>query len=117
MKGLETGDIYWVNLDPTLGTEQAGRRPALVISDSAYNNRSNRVIVCPVTSRVRGWPMDVALPGSCKTEGVVLCDQVRALDRNLRLHGFIEKAPIEFVTRVQGVLGSILGFKPGAMGR
>ncbi len=116
MNAPEVGDIYWVNLDPTLGTEQAGHRPALIISDSFYNSRSNRVIICPVTSRVRGWPMDVALPATCKTQGVVLCDQVRAIDKNVRLHGFIERAPIDFLLGVRAVLGSILGFKPVARG-
>ena len=116
MKAPEAGDIYWVNLDPTLGTEQAGRRPAIVISSGRYNARSNRVIVCPITSRVRDWPMDVPLPNSCVTQGVVLCDQVRALDKRLRLFGRVEKTPLDFVARVQGVLGSILGLDPDAGG-
>ena len=102
------GDIHWAIFDPSLGTEQAGQRPALVISDSAYNARSNRIVVCPITSRIRDWPFDLRLPDGAKTRGVVLCDQIRALDKQARLHGLVERVPDVFLADVRRVLSTLL---------
>jgi mRNA interferase MazF len=92
------GDLVWVDFSPTLGTEQSGRRPALVISDQAYNEVSGRALLAPITSRVRGWPFEVALPAGSEILGVVLVDQVRVVDwraRNARRAGATSGAVLD----------------------
>ena len=77
----DAGDIAWVDLDPVRGTEQAGRRPALVLSSMTYHDASRRAVVCPITSAARPWPFNVQLPTGLQTTGVVLVDQIRTIDR------------------------------------
>jgi mRNA interferase MazF len=105
----EAGDIHWADFGETLGTEQAGRRPALVISERAFNVRSPRLIVCPITSRHRDWPTVLAMPPESRTRGVILCDQLRSIDRQARMFAFIERLPQECLARVRNVVGEILG--------
>ena len=105
------GDIYWVEFDPALGTEQKGRRPALVISNERLNLRSPRLIVCAITSNARPWPTHVALPPTLRCTGFVMTDQVRTIDRGYRLSTFIERAPSEFLQIVIARLGLIIGLQ------
>jgi len=74
------GDIILLSLDPTLGHEQAGTRPAVVLSPDIYNKASGLCLVCPITSQVKGYPFEVPIEGTKKTTGVVLADQVRSID-------------------------------------
>ncbi len=106
---LAAGDIAWVELDPVLGTEQAGRRPALIVSMNLYNEVSRRVIVCPISSRLRDWPYNVTLPDGIQTKGAVLVDQLRTLDHAARVFDVIERAPASVLAEVQGRLATILG--------
>lgn len=76
----ERGDIVWLEFDPQTGREQAGRRPALVLSPSAYNAPSGLAIVCPITSQQKGYPFEVPIPDGLPVAGVVLADQARSLD-------------------------------------
>ena len=80
----DRGDVVWVSLSPQAGHEQAGRRPALVLSPRAYNARVGLAICCPITSHVKGYPFEVALPGGLPVRGCVLSDQVRSLDWRAR---------------------------------
>jgi mRNA interferase MazF len=105
----DVGDIHWAELDGFRGTEQGGRRPVLIVSERFYNVRSNRVIVCPVSSRARGWKTEVALPGGFALSGVILTDQIRALDRAARLFDFIAVLPAPELQTVRHVLGLLLG--------
>ncbi|RAI46074.1 type II toxin-antitoxin system PemK/MazF family toxin [Rhodoplanes roseus] len=105
----ESGDIAWVEFDPVLGTEQAGRRPALVLSDRAYHEASRRSIVCPITSRAKPWSFNVPLPEGLETRGVVLVDQVRSVSREHRMFGVIEHVPDRVLLDVRGVLVALLG--------
>jgi mRNA interferase MazF len=105
------GDIAWVEFDPALGTEQAGRRPALILSDQSYHDASSRAVVCPITRKARIWPFEVPLPDTLKTRGVVLVDQVRTIDRSQRLFGIIESAPEEVLREVRGRLAALLGIR------
>lgn len=114
MPALQPGDVHWVEFDPIFGTEQAGRRPAMIVSDERFNSRSPRVVVCPITGRMSDWPVVVPLPQHMRTTGVILCDQVRAIDRSHRLFGFIERAPDETLFAVRRVLGAILKLTPPA---
>lgn len=79
----ETGDIVWLNFTPQSGHEQAGRRPAVVLSPRAYNARSGLIVCVPVTSRVKGYPFEVALSGG-GADGVALADQMKSLDWKAR---------------------------------
>ena len=103
------GDIVWVELDPIKGTEQAGRRPALVITPLDYNEMSTRIVVCPVTSTRRTWPFDVPLPFNLKTVGYVLVDQVRSIDRSERVFRRIEAAPRSLLDEVLDRLSQLVG--------
>lgn len=76
----ERGDIVWISMSPQAGHEQAGRRPALVISPARYNAAVGLALMCPVTSRAKGYPFEVALPDGLPVSGVVLADQVKSLD-------------------------------------
>jgi mRNA interferase MazF len=106
----DAGDIAWVEFDPVRGTEQAGRRPALILTPQAYHLRSPRALVCPITSNIRPWAFKIVLPEGLKTTGAVLVDQLRAIDRSKRLFTIIERAPrqvvVEAVRRLIALLGS-----------
>ena len=78
------GDIVWLSFTPQAGHEQAGHRPALVLSPKAYNERTSLALFCPVTSRVRGYPFEVPLPSSSAVSGVILADHVKSLDWRAR---------------------------------
>jgi mRNA interferase MazF len=78
------GDLVWLDFTPQAGHEQAGTRPALVLSPRDYNRKVGLALVCPVTSSVKGYPFEVALPAGLKLQGVVLADQVKSLDWRAR---------------------------------
>jgi mRNA interferase MazF len=78
------GDLVWLQFDPQAGHEQAGHRPALVISSSAYNRRVGLAVCCPVTSQVKGYPFEVVLPDGLGVQGAVLSDQIKSLDWRVR---------------------------------
>ena len=80
----DRGDLVWLEFNPQAGHEQAGRRPALVISPGVYNRRVGLALFCPVTSQVKGYPFEVALPLGLPVSGVVLSDQVKSLDWRAR---------------------------------
>lgn len=86
------GDIIWIDFDPAVGHEQAHKRPALVLSPELFNRLIKLVFLAPITSKVKGLPFEVALKDT-KTEGVVLCHQVRTMDYIARGIEYIEKAP------------------------
>lgn len=92
----DCGDVIWLNFDPQAGHEQAGHRPALVLSPKAYNGRTGLCLVVPITNQSKGYPFELALPASCQTTGVVLCDQVRSLDWKARMAALREKAGQDF---------------------
>jgi mRNA interferase MazF len=80
----DRGDIILLSLDPTLGHEQAGFRPAVVLSPEIYNKASGLCLVCPITTSIKGYPFEVSLAGAKKTSGVALADQVRSIDWQAR---------------------------------
>ncbi len=84
----EQGDLVWLDFDPQQGHEQRGRRPALVVSRKAYNAKVGLALFCPVTSRVKGYPFEVAV-NEGPISGVVLSDQVKSLDWKARRIEFI----------------------------
>lgn len=94
------GDLVWINFDPQAGHEQAGRRPALVISPAAYNARVGLVLVCPITSKVKGFPFEILLPEDLPISGVVLADQVRSVDWRARNCVFAGRAAASTLEQV-----------------
>jgi mRNA interferase MazF len=80
----EAGDLIWLDFTPQAGREQAGRRPAVVLSPGTYNRRSRLAIVCPVTNKQKGYPFEVVLPKTLPVTGVILADHLRSLDWQVR---------------------------------
>ncbi|MGB9465179.1 MAG: endoribonuclease MazF [Candidatus Acidiferrum sp.] len=76
----EAGDLVWVDFTPQAGREQAGRRPAVVLSPRGYNEKAGLAVVCPITSHSEGYPFEVALPPSGRVRGVILADHLKSLD-------------------------------------
>lgn len=91
----ERGDIVWLSFDPQAGHEQAGHRPALVLSPKAYNAKSGLMLCCPLTTKIKGYPFEVSINGP--SPSVALADQVKSLDwraRNAKKKGAATKAAI-----------------------
>ena len=105
----DRGDLVWVDFTPQAGHEQAGHRPALVISPRIYHERSHLVIVCPITSNADPWPWKVKLADEIAISGAILVDQVRSIDRvsrRLRVVGQVSNA---IVDEVQAKLAALFG--------
>ena len=98
------GDLVWLDFEPHAGHEQVGHRPALVVSPRAYNERAGLALLCPVTTRQKGYPFEVVLPAGLKIAGAILADQVKSLDFAARRAKRIAKAPGDVV---QDVLAKI----------
>jgi mRNA interferase MazF len=99
------GDLIWLQFSPHAGHEQAGHRPAVVISPVAYNRRVGLVLCCPVTSQVKGYPFEVVLPEGLEVQGAVLADQVKSLDWRVRKARRIARLPADVL---QETVGKIL---------
>ncbi|MBN1224783.1 MAG: endoribonuclease MazF [Candidatus Aminicenantes bacterium] len=80
----DRGDLVWLSFSPQAGSEQAGRRPALVISPKAYNLKVGLILACPVTTSIKNYPFEVKLPDGLSLAGVILSDQIKSLDWNAR---------------------------------
>lgn len=91
------GDIIWLDFNPQIGSEQKGRRPALVISPLMYNQKVGLVIVMPITSQVKNYPFEVLIPNNYNTNGVILTDQIKSLDWRQRNSVFIENLEVEIL--------------------
>ena len=89
----ERGDLVWLAFNPQVGHEQAGRHPAVVLSPATYNGKVGLALFCPITSQVKGYPFEVALPEGLPISGVVLADQVKSLDWRVREAERIAKLP------------------------
>jgi mRNA interferase MazF len=103
------GDAVWLQFNPQVGSEQAGRRPAVVISPEAYNGRVGLMICCPITNQQKGYPFEVALPDGVDVTGVILSDQVKSLDWRARQADFITALPDDVVEDVLAKLRTLLG--------
>ena len=103
------GDVAWVELDPVFGTEQAGRRPALILTDHGYHVRAGRALICPITRNRREWTFHVPIPPGLRVEGMVMVDQIRMVDRAFRLFDYIDTLPPEVVADVRGRLAGLVG--------
>lgn len=105
----ERGDIISLQFSPQRGREQAGRRPALVLSPRTYNAKVGLAILCPITSRTKGYPFEVTLPRGLKTQGVILADHVKSLDWYMRGSMIIERVPPSVLAESLAKLALLLG--------
>ena len=105
----DRGDSVWLEFDPRRGHEQSGRRPALVLSPRAYNEKVGLAILCPITRRAKGYPFEVGLPDELEVDGVVLADQVKSLDWRARRAELIAPVPGDVTEEVLAKLATLLG--------
>jgi len=103
------GDIVWLTFNPQAGHEQAGRRPAVVLSPEPYNDKVGLAIFCPITSRDKGYPFEVVIPSGLKIKGVILADRVKSLDWRAREAEFVCKLPLATMEEVLLKLNTLLG--------
>ncbi len=104
----DRSQFVWVDCDPQAGREQAGRRPALVLSPASYNRASGLFVVCPVTNQQKGYPFEVMIPAGFDVTGVVMCDQLKTLDYRLRKAVLIGKCPDEVMVEVLAKIKPLL---------
>ena len=104
----ERGDAVWITLNPQAGHEQAGRRPAVVLSPAAYNKKVGLALLCPITSQTKGYPFEAILPPGLKVQGAVLSDHVKCLDWKARDVKLICKLPETLIAEVLGKLNTLL---------
>jgi len=102
------GDAVWLQFNPQAGHEQAGRRPALVISPKTYNEKVGLALLCPITSKVKGYPFEVSLPSGLNVNGVILSDQLKSLDWRSRQAKFICAVPADVVSEVVAKVRAII---------
>lgn len=106
----DLGDLVWLDFDPQAGREQAGRRPALVLSPKLYNRRSGLALFCPITNQTKGYAFEVSLPAGCGVTGVVLADHVKSADWRIREARRIGRVPQETLDEVLARLAPLLGY-------
>ena len=94
------GDLVWLSFDPQAGHEQAGRRPAVILSPGSYNAATQLAICCPITSKVKGYPFEVEIPAGLAVGGVVLSDQLKSLDWSARKVEFIASLPTRILLEI-----------------
>ena len=104
----QRGDVVWITLNPQAGHEQAGRRPAVVLSPEAYNGKVGLAILCPITNQVKGYPFEVLIPAGMPVTGVILTDQVKSLDWRARDVKLICALPMETIGEVLQKIDTLL---------
>ena len=102
------GDAVWINFNPQAGHEQAGRRPAIVLSPRSYNGKVGLCLLCPITNQVKGYPFEVLIPAGLSVSGVVLSDQAKSSDWRVRNAEFITDLPEAVINEVLKKLKSLL---------
>ena len=102
------GDVVWLTFDPQAGHEQAGRRPAFVLSPTSYNRKTGLCLACPVTSKVKGYPFEVPMPTDLPVGGVILADQIKSLDWKARRAEFAASVSEEVVGEVIALVLSLI---------
>ena len=104
----DRGDIVWLQFNPQAGHEQAGHRPALVLSPASYNRRSGLMLCCPMTSQMKGYPFEVLITSDTDRDSVVLTDQVKSLDWKVRKAVKKGTASIEVIAEALSKLQTLL---------
>lgn len=96
----DRGDVVWINFNPQAGHEQAGKRPAFVLSPASYNRKVGLALLCPITNKIKGYPFEVDLPKGLPVSGTILSDQLKSLDWQARNAEFICRLPDEITQQV-----------------
>jgi len=104
----QCGDVVWITLNPQAGHEQAGRRPAVVLSPQSYYGKTGLALLCPVTSQIKGYPFEVLIPAALPIAGAVLSDQVKSLDWRASNAELICTLPTETISEVLQKLVTLL---------
>ena len=104
------GDIVWLQFDPQAGHEQAGHRPALVVSPRSYNERVGLALFCPLTTSVKGYPFEVVVAAGGRAEGAILADQIKSLDWRVRQARKFDQVSDETLAEVLGKIGALVGW-------
>jgi mRNA interferase MazF len=107
-KAPDRGDVVWLDFDPQAGQEQALRRPALILSPAGYNAKTSLAIVCPITTRLKGYPFEVQVPEGEGVSGAVLADHIKSLDLRARKARYICSLPDDVVNDVLAKLETLL---------
>lgn len=103
------GDIVKLDFDPTLGREQAGYRPALILTERQFNKATRLALACPITSKVKGFNLEVILPDGLITTGVILTFQVKTIDWHERQVKYVESLSVETMAEVTAKLQALIG--------
>ena len=104
----QRGEAVWIDFTPQTGHEQAGRRPAVVLSPQSYNGKTGLAILCPITSQVKGYPFEVAIATGLGVTGVILADQVKSMDWRARHATLISALPANLLDAVLERVGTLL---------
>ncbi len=104
------GDLVWLTFDPQAGREQAGRRPALVLSPRIYNARSGLALACPITTQAKGYPFEVSVPAGGGVTGVLLVDHLKSIDWKARRAERVGRCADEVMDEVRAKLAPLLGY-------
>jgi mRNA interferase MazF len=105
----DRGDIVWLNFTPQAGHEQAGHRPALVLSPASYNGKTSLMLCCPITSQIKRYPFEVALGDNLPVSGAVLADQVKSVDWKARQAKKKSKASNDIVEAALALVRTLIG--------
>lgn len=101
---VKQGDIIIINFSPQQGHEQAGKRPAVVVSNNFFNAKSNMTLVCPITNTNNSYPLHIPLDERTRTKGVILCEHIKALDITARQYKIVERLPIDILEEVIDII-------------
>ncbi len=104
----DRGDVVWLQFNPQAGHEQAGKRPAFVLSPAAYNRKVGLALFCPITNKVKGYPFEVDMSAGLEVMGTVLSDQIKSLDWKAREATFICKLPDDIIEQVLAKAATLL---------
>ncbi|MCF0141344.1 MAG: type II toxin-antitoxin system PemK/MazF family toxin [Mogibacterium sp.] len=107
---VRQGDIVRINFNPQAGHEQAGFRPALVVSNDVFNDKVNLAILCPITNTKREFPLHIELDSRTRTTGVIMCEQIKSLDIEARGYEIVEQVPDDILSKVLEYINA--EFKP-----
>jgi mRNA interferase MazF len=104
----DRGHLVWINFNPSVGREQQGVRPAIVLSAKVYNRPSELAVLIPVTSKRKGYPFEQPLPPGLAIEGVALCDHIKSLDWKNRNIQFIQEVPLSTMNQIRAKIESLI---------
>jgi mRNA interferase MazF len=104
----DRGHVVWLAFSPHSGHEQAGRRPAVVLSPASYNGKVGLLLACPITSAQKGYPFEVALPAGLPVSGTILADQIRSLDWRARTAEYACALRADTVDEILGKVQALL---------